>query len=119
MPPGGLRNMQGRHQVQRHDGVAEARRGGRGFSQRRAPGVVDHDVEAAVALDHAVDHAPHLIGHAHVAGHELGCASAMRRQGLRLAAATDHDTTPGFEQGFGNRLADALGPACDQSHLPA
>ncbi|MNY55653.1 hypothetical protein D3C86_1916490 [compost metagenome] len=51
-----------------------------------------------MALDHAIDQGPYLIGDAHVAGDELGCPSIVRRQGLGRVATADDDATSRLQQ---------------------
>ena len=81
------------------------------------PGVVEHDVQPAEALDRDVDECLHLIGVAHVGSLERRPFAQRRGDGLALLDVDvgDDDARPFGDQQLGGRLADGPGAARSRS----
>src|SRR5439155_11995139 len=86
-----------------------------------AAGVVDEQVDAPVAGEHAVDERVHLLLLADVADRRLAAAAFGQRSGLAhgllAAAAHDHLRAAGGELER-RGAAQAAPPAADDRHLP-
>jgi hypothetical protein len=102
-----LGQVQRREQVERNDGIGEARRRRRSLRLWRTAGVVHQDIQSAVLSDDRVNECTGLFCVSDIAGMKTGRPCARSWQRCRWMSATNGYVAAGIQQILRNGKTDA------------